>query len=39
MSLGELREAAVIATIIDRVSEASRFCGETVLQKSTKLAS
>jgi uncharacterized protein YwgA len=34
MSLGELREAAVIATIIDRVSAASRFCGETFLQKS-----
>jgi len=34
MSLGELREAAIIATIIDRVSGASRFCGETFLQKS-----
>lgn len=35
MSLGELREAAIIATIIDRVSKADRFCGETFLQKST----
>jgi hypothetical protein len=35
MSLGELREAAIIATIIDRVSTPSRFCGETFLQKST----
>jgi uncharacterized protein YwgA len=34
MSLGELREAAIIATIVDRVSGASRFCGETFLQKS-----
>jgi uncharacterized protein YwgA len=34
MSLGELREAAVIATIIDRVSATNRFCGETFLQKS-----
>ncbi|HEX6096291.1 MAG TPA: hypothetical protein VF432_08210 [Thermoanaerobaculia bacterium] len=34
MSLGELREAAVIATIVDRVSGAGRFCGETFLQKS-----
>jgi uncharacterized protein YwgA len=35
MSLGELREAAILATIIDRVAEANRFCGETFLQKST----
>jgi hypothetical protein len=35
MSLGELREAAIIATIIDRVAKADRFCGETFLQKST----
>ncbi len=35
MSLGELREAAIIATIIDRVGMANRFCGETLLQKST----
>jgi uncharacterized protein YwgA len=35
MSLGELREAAIIATIIDRVAQANRFCGETLLQKST----
>ncbi|HXH41501.1 MAG TPA: hypothetical protein VNN08_22930 [Thermoanaerobaculia bacterium] len=34
MSLGELREAAIIATIIDRVGMANRFCGETLLQKS-----
>lgn len=34
MSLGELREAAIIAAIVDRVSGASRFCGETFLQKS-----
>jgi uncharacterized protein YwgA len=34
MSLGELREAAVIAAIIDRVTAANRFCGETFLQKS-----
>jgi hypothetical protein len=34
MSLGELREAAIIATIIDRVARADRFCGETFLQKS-----
>jgi len=34
MSLGELREAAVIAAIVDRVSRAGRFCGETFLQKS-----
>jgi hypothetical protein len=35
MSLGELHEAAIIATIIDRVSGAKRFCGETFIQKST----
>jgi hypothetical protein len=35
MSLGELREAALIATIIDGVGKAGRFCGETLLQKST----
>jgi len=34
MSMGELREAAIIATIIDRVSSADQFCGETFLQKS-----
>jgi hypothetical protein len=34
MSLGELREAAIIATIVDRVGQAGRFCGETLLQKS-----
>ncbi len=34
MSLGELREAAIIAAIVDRVSSAKRFCGETFLQKS-----
>lgn len=34
MSLGELREAAIIAAIVDRVSAARRFCGETLLQKS-----
>ena len=34
MSLGELREAALIAAIVDRVSTAGRFCGETLLQKS-----
>jgi hypothetical protein len=35
MSLGELREAAILAAIIDRVSKPNRFCGETFLQKST----
>jgi hypothetical protein len=34
MSLGELREAAVIATLIDRVTGTGRFCGETLVQKS-----
>lgn len=34
MSLGELREAAVIATLIDRVAAMGRFCGETLVQKS-----
>lgn len=34
MSLGELREAAVIATLIDRVAATGRFCGETLVQKS-----
>lgn len=34
MSLGELREAAVIATLIDRVARMGRFCGETLVQKS-----
>lgn len=34
MSLGELREAAVIATLIDRVAGTGRFCGETLVQKS-----
>lgn len=34
MSLGELREAAVIATLIDRVAHTGRFCGETLVQKS-----
>jgi uncharacterized protein YwgA len=34
MSLGELREAAVIATLIDRVAATGRFCGETLIQKS-----
>jgi uncharacterized protein YwgA len=34
MSLGELREAAVIATLIDRVNRTGRFCGETLVQKS-----
>jgi uncharacterized protein YwgA len=34
MSLGELREAAIIAAVVDRVSSANRFCGETLLQKS-----
>jgi len=34
MSLGELREAAIIATIIERVARSNRFCGETFLQKS-----
>lgn len=35
MSLGELREAAIIATFIDRVRSADRFCGETLIQKAT----
>jgi hypothetical protein len=35
MSLGELREAAIIATVIDRVSAVREFCGETFIQKST----
>jgi hypothetical protein len=35
VSLGELREAAIIATFIDRASQAKRFCGETFIQKST----
>lgn len=34
MSLGELREAAIVATIVDRVAKLQRFCGETFLQKS-----
>jgi hypothetical protein len=34
MSLGELREAAIIAAIIDRVGKSGRFCGETMVQKS-----
>lgn len=34
MSLGELREAALIATLIDRVAATGRFCGETLVQKS-----
>jgi uncharacterized protein YwgA len=34
MSLGELREAAVVATLIDRVAATGRFCGETLIQKS-----
>jgi hypothetical protein len=34
MSLGELREAAVIAAIVEHVSAGGRFCGETFLQKS-----
>jgi uncharacterized protein YwgA len=34
MSLGELREAAIIATLIDRVAATGRFCGETLVQKS-----
>jgi len=34
MSLGELREAAVIATLIDRIAGTGRFCGETMVQKS-----
>lgn len=35
MSLGELREAAILATIVDRVRTAGHFCGETLLQKAT----
>lgn len=34
MSLGELREAAIIATVIDRIAATGRFCGETLIQKS-----
>jgi uncharacterized protein YwgA len=34
MSLGELREAAVIATLIDHIERTGRFCGETLVQKS-----
>lgn len=34
MSLSELQEAAVIATLIDRVAATGRFCGETLIQKS-----
>jgi uncharacterized protein YwgA len=34
MSQHELREAAVIATLIDRVARSGRFCGETLVQKS-----
>lgn len=35
MSLGELRESAIIAAFIDRATSAKRFCGETFIQKST----
>jgi len=34
MSLNELEEATVIATLIDRVAAMGRFCGETLIQKS-----
>lgn len=34
MSLSELEEATVIATLIDRVAATRRFCGETLIQKS-----
>ncbi|HTD82344.1 MAG TPA: hypothetical protein VK648_00985 [Gemmatimonadaceae bacterium] len=34
MSLNELEEATVIATLIDRVAATGRFCGETLIQKS-----
>lgn len=34
MSMEELREAAIIATVVDRASQAGRFCGETFIQKS-----
>lgn len=34
MSLSELQEAAIIATLIDRVLAQGRFCGETLVQKS-----
>lgn len=34
MALSELEEAAVIATLIDRVAATGRFCGETLIQKS-----
>jgi uncharacterized protein YwgA len=34
MSLSDLQEAAVIATLIDRVAATGRFCGETLIQKS-----
>lgn len=33
MSWVELREAAVIATLLDRVAGTGRFCGETLVQK------
>ena len=34
MSLGEMREAAIIATLIDRIAASGKFCGETLIQKS-----
>jgi len=34
MSLDDLREAAVLARVIDHVRQKHRFCGETLLQKS-----
>jgi len=34
MSLAELREAAVLGRVVERVAEKQSFCGETLLQKS-----
>src|SRR6266545_1005755 len=34
MSLDELREAAILGRVVERVAERQSFCGETLLQKS-----
>jgi len=34
MSLDDLKEAAVLARVVERVNEKKSFCGETLLQKS-----
>lgn len=34
MSLDDLREAAVLARVVERVNQKKSFCGETLLQKS-----